>query len=150
LGQIVLVLVGQVRCLYQTCPTGTGKGKKRPLLVPGTSHIPTLEAFPCPGTSSIPTMEPVPVPLVPTCPCSPTLGQVEWFSWTDPLSLSHLSHEDLKTPFSLSHLSHVDLKTPFSLSHLSHVLQLVPTCPIWLYHLSFANSLFSDFFWGFS
>jgi len=27
--------------------------------------------------------------------------------------------------------------------------QLVPTCPIWLYHLSFANSLFSDFFFGF-
>ena len=26
-------------------------------------------------------------------------------------------------------------------------LQLVPTCPIWLYHLSFTNSLFSDFFW---
>jgi len=26
-------------------------------------------------------------------------------------------------------------------------LQLVPTCPIWLYHLSFTNSLSSDFFW---
>jgi len=34
----------------------------------GTSHIPTLEAFPCPGTSSIPMMELVLVPLVPTCP----------------------------------------------------------------------------------
>ena len=34
------------------------------------------------------------------------LGQVEWFKWTDPLSSSHLSHEDLKTPFSLFHLSH--------------------------------------------
>ena len=83
-------------------------------------------------------------------PCSSTLGQVGQVDWTDPLSLSHLSHEDLKTPFSLSHLSHVDLKTPFSLSHLSHVLQLVPNCPIWLYYLSFANSVFSDFFLGFS
>ena len=47
IGQVVLVPVGQARCLYQTCPTGTGKGEKRPLLVPGTSHIPTLEAYPC-------------------------------------------------------------------------------------------------------
>jgi len=30
------------------------------------------------------------------------------------------------------------------------VLHLVPTCAIWLYHLFFANSLFSDFFLGFS
>ena len=29
-------------------------------------------------------------------------------------------------------------------------LQLVPNCPIWLYYLSFTNSLFSDFFLGFS
>jgi len=57
-----------------------------------------------------------------------------WFKWTDPLSLSHLSHDDLKTPFSLS--------------HLSHVLQLVPTYPILSYHLSFTNSLFWDFFLG--
>jgi len=33
-------------CLSQTCPTGTGKGQKRPVLVPWTSHIPTLEARP--------------------------------------------------------------------------------------------------------
>jgi len=34
LGQVVLVPVGQAGCLYQTCPTGTMKGQKRPLLVP--------------------------------------------------------------------------------------------------------------------
>ena len=46
-----------------------GKVKRDLSLSHGTSHIPTLEAFPCPGTSSIPgpTMELVPVPLVPTC-----------------------------------------------------------------------------------
>jgi len=83
-------------------------------------------------------------------PSRPNLEQVEWFSWTDPLSLFHLFHVDLKTPFSLFHLFHVDLKTRFSFDHLFHVLQLVPTCAIWLYHLFFANSLFSDFFLGFS
>ena len=57
---------------------------------------------------------------------------------------------NLKTPLSLSHLSHEDLKTPLSLSHLSHVLQPVPTCPIWLSHSSFPNSLFLDHFLGFS
>jgi len=55
-------------------------------------------------------------------PCSSTLGQVERFSWTDPLSLFHLFHDDLKTPFSLFHLFHVDLKTRFSLYHLFHAL----------------------------
>ena len=58
LGQLVLVPVGQA----QLDPTGTGKGQKRPLLVPWDIH--TLEAFPCPGTISTPTMELVPVPLV--------------------------------------------------------------------------------------
>ena len=38
-------------------------------------------------------------------------------------------------------------RPPFSLSQLSHVLHLVPTCPIWLYHLSFPNSLSWDFVW---
>jgi len=46
---------------------GLGKVKRDLSLSHGTSHIPTLEAFPCPETSSIPTMELVPVPLVPTC-----------------------------------------------------------------------------------
>jgi len=34
LGQVVLFPVGQAGCLYQTCPTGTRKGQKRPFLVP--------------------------------------------------------------------------------------------------------------------
>ena len=34
LGQVVLVQVGQEDYLNQTCPTGTRKGQKRPLLVP--------------------------------------------------------------------------------------------------------------------
>jgi len=75
-------------------------------------------------------------------PCSPTLGQVDWFSWTETCPLSQPN-----TPPSLSHLSHEDLKTPLSLSHLSNVLQPFTSCPIWLHHLSFPNSLFSDFFW---
>jgi len=54
-------------CLSQTCPTGNGKGQKRPVLVPWISHIPTLEACPCRRTSPTTTMEPVPVQLVPTC-----------------------------------------------------------------------------------
>ena len=83
-----------------------------------------------------------------TRPCRPTVEQVERLSWTDPLSLLQLFHDDLKTPFSLFHLIHVDLKTNFSLYHLFHVLQLVPTCAIWLYHLFFTNSLFPQiFFW---
>jgi len=83
-------------------------------------------------------------------PCSPTLGQVDWFSWTETFPLSQPVPPNLKTPLSLSHLSHEDLKTPLSLSHLSHVLQPVPTCPIWLSHSSFPNSLFLDHFLGFS
>jgi len=39
---------------------------------------------------------------------------------------------------------------PLLLVPLVPRLPLVPTCPIWLYHLSFANSLFSDLFLGFS
>jgi len=35
---------------------------------------------------------------------------------------------------------------PLLLVPLVPRFQLVPTYPIWLYHLSFANSLFSDFF----
>jgi len=56
LGRVVLVPVGQAGCLYQI-PLGLGKVKRDLSLSHGTSHIPTLEAFPCPGTSSIPTME---------------------------------------------------------------------------------------------
>jgi hypothetical protein len=37
-------------------------------------------------------------------PCSTIWDK--WNGWTAHMSLSHLSHEDLKTPFSLFHLSH--------------------------------------------
>ena len=83
-------------------------------------------------------------------PCRPTLAQVQRFSWTDPLSLFQLFHVDLKTPLFLFHLFHVDLETRFSFFHLFHILQLVSTCAIWLYHLFFANSLFTIFFWFFN
>jgi len=81
LGQAQPVPVGQPDwdrlCLSQwdrqaACtkpvPLGLGKVKRDLSLSHGTSHIPTLEAFPCPGTSSIPTIQLVPVPLVPNCP----------------------------------------------------------------------------------
>ena len=77
LGQEQHVPVGQANwdklCLSQwdkhsLSQLGLGKVKRDLSLSHRTSHIPTLEAFPCPGTSSIPTMELVPVPLVPTCP----------------------------------------------------------------------------------
>ena len=41
-------------------------------------------------------------------------------------------------------------KDPLLLVPLVPRLQLVPTCPIWLYHLSCANSFFPDYFLGFS
>jgi len=86
-----------------------------------------------------------------TRPCSSTLGQVERFCWTDPLSLFHLFHVDLKTPLFLFHLFHVDLEpvTRFYLFHLYHLCQLVPTCAIWLYHLNLCQLLFLRFFFGF-
>jgi len=87
-------------------------------------------------------------------PCSPTLRQLDWFSWTEncPLSRAHPVPPNLNTPLSQSYSVPPNMETPLSLSHLSHVLQPVPTCPIWLYHLpvSFPNSLFSDFFLAFS
>jgi len=80
LGQAQPVPVGQADwdrlCLSQwdrqaTCTKpvllGLGKVKRDLSLSHETSHIPTLEAFPCIGTSSILTMELVPVPLVPNC-----------------------------------------------------------------------------------
>ena len=75
------------------------------------------------------------------------LGQVEWLKWTDPLSLSHLSHKD-QDPLLLVPLVPLRSEDPVLLVPLVPRLQLVPTCRIWLYHLSFANSLFSDFFLG--
>ena len=75
LGQAQPVPVGQADwdklCLSQwdkhsLSQLGLGKVKRDLSFSHVTSHIPTLEAFPCPGTRSIPTMELVPVPLVPT------------------------------------------------------------------------------------
>ena len=71
-----------------------------------------------------------------------------WFSWTETCPLSHPVPSNLKIPLSQSHPVPPNMETPLSLSHLSHVLQPVPTS--WLYHLSFPNSLFSDFCLGFS
>jgi len=68
-------------------------------------------------------------PNVNSRPGSSTLGQVERFSWTDPLFLTHLFHVDLKTHLFLTHLTHVDLETRFYLFHLTHLCQLDPTCP---------------------
>jgi len=68
----------QVACT-KPVTLGLGKVKRDLSLSHGTSHIPTLEAFPCPGTSSIPTMKLVPVPLVPTCSTKWVYKAVEKF-----------------------------------------------------------------------
>ena len=86
-------------------------------------------------------------------PCSPTLGQVDLFSWTETCPLSHpvppnLVPPNLKTTLSQSHPVPPHTENPLSLSHLSHVLQPVLICPIWFHYLSFPNSLCSDFFFG--
>ena len=91
LGQAQPVPVGQadwVRlCLSQwdrqaACtkpvPLGLWQVKRYLSLSHGTSHIRTLEAFPCPGTSSTLTMELVPVPLVPTWPTNWVYKAVEY------------------------------------------------------------------------
>jgi len=62
-----------------TKPVPLGLVKRDLSLSHGTSHIPTLKAFPCPGTISIPTMELVPVPLVPTCPIKWVSMAVKFF-----------------------------------------------------------------------
>jgi len=62
-------------------------------------------------------------------PCISALGQVERFNWTDPLSLLHLFHVDLKTPLILFHLFHVDLEpasTCSTCSTCANLCQLVP------------------------
>jgi len=72
LGQAQPVPVGQADwdklCLFQWDKHRLSQLGRYLSLSHGTSHIPTLETFPCPVTSSIPTMEVVPVPLVPSCP----------------------------------------------------------------------------------
>jgi len=79
-------------------------------------------------------------------PGSSTLGQVERFSWTDPLFLTHLCHVDLKTPLFLTHLTHVDLETRFYLFHLTHLCQLnvnvIPTVVIPFLEKSFSFDFF--------
>jgi len=77
-----------------------------------------------------------------TRPCSPTLGKVDWFGYKTPPSQSHHVPPNLKTHMSQSHPVPPIMETPLSQSHLSHVLRPVWTCPIWLYYLSFPNSLF--------
>jgi len=71
-------------------------------------------------------------------------------SWKTPLTQCYPVPPNLKNPLFQSHPVPPNLKTPLSQSHLSHILQPHPTCPICLYNLSFPNSLFSDFFLGFS
>ena len=56
---------------------------------------------------------------------SPTLGQVDWFSWKTPLFQSHLVPPNLKTPLSQSHPVPPNTDTPYPCS----------TCPTYL-HLS--------------
>jgi len=59
-------------------------------------------------------------------PCSPTLGQVDWFSWKAPLSQSHPVPPNLKTHLSL--LIHLILRPPCPSPILSHPLWR-PPCP---------------------
>jgi len=66
---------------YNLSQLGLGKVKRDLSLSHRTSHIPTLEAFPCPGASSIPTMELVPIPLVPTCPTKWVYKAVQYFDF---------------------------------------------------------------------
>ena len=64
-----------------------------------------------------------------------------------PLVLVPLVPPRSEDPLLLVPLVPLRSKDPLLLVPLVSRLQLVPTCPIWLYYLSFANSLFSDFFW---
>jgi len=88
LAQVVLVPVGQAQpvpvrkaywnrlCLSQwdkqagctkPVPLRLGEVKRELSLCHSTSHIPTMETFPCTMPKLYTTMELVPVPLVPTC-----------------------------------------------------------------------------------
>ena len=70
---------------------------------------------------------------------SPTLGQVDWFSWKTPLFQSHLVPPNLKTPLSQSHPVPPNMETLLSLSHPVPPNTDTPypcsTCPTYL-HLS--------------
>jgi len=63
-------------------------------------------------------------------PCSPTLGQVDWFNWIETCALSQPVPPDLKTLLSQSHPVQPNMENPLSLSLVSHVLQPLPTLPI--------------------
>jgi len=64
-----------------------------------------------------------------------------------PLVLVPLVPRRSEDPILLVPLVQLRSEDPPLLVPLVPRLQLVPTCSIWLYHLSFTNSLFSDFFW---
>jgi len=66
-----------------------------------------------------------------------------------PLVLIPLVQRRSEDPLLLVPLVPLRSEDPLLLVPLVPRLQLVPTCPIWLCHLSFANSLFSDFFFVF-
>jgi len=59
-------------------------------------------------------------------PCSPTLGQVDWFSWKTLLSQSHPVPPNLKTTLSQSHPVPSNLKTPNPSLILSHLIWRPP------------------------
>jgi len=63
------------------------------------------------------------------------------------LALVPLVPRRSEDPFLLVPLVPLRSEDPLLLVPLVPRPQLVSTCPIWLYRLSFANSLFSDFFW---
>jgi len=78
-----------------------------------------------------------------------------WNKWTDwagqtPVRCSTLFCLIWRTLCSSSILPgrFTQYRDPLPLFHLFHILQPVPTCSIWLYHLFFPISLFSNFFWG--
>jgi len=70
---------------------------------------------------------------------SPTLGQVDWFSWKTSLFQSHLVPPNLKTPLSQSHPVPPNMETLLSLSHPvppnTDTPYPCPTCPTYS-HLS--------------
>jgi len=66
-----------------------------------------------------------------------------------PLVLVPLVPRRSEDPLLLVPLVPLRYEDPLLLVPLVPRLQLIPTCPIWLYHLSFASSLFPDFFFAF-
>ena len=81
-------------------------------------------------------------------PCSSTLGQVERFSGTDPLSLFHSFHGIWRPPCSCSTCSTYS-GDPLLPVPLDPLVPTWPTCAIWLYHLNLCQLSFLRFFFGF-